>query len=84
MAKQSENNAMKMEVYRKINLQNSTMMDQYQEKKRIEDRSVLIDAQNRVRELQAQRRIIETNVNDPSIYKKDNGYSASWLVSRDG
>lgn len=72
MAKQSENNAMKMEVYRKINLQNSTMMDQYQEKKRIEDRSVLIDAQNRVRELQAQRRIIETNVNDPNIYKKEN------------
>jgi len=72
MAKQSENNAMKMEVYRKINLQNSTMLDSYQEKKRIEDRSVLIDAQNRVRELQAQRRIIETNVNDPNIYKKEN------------
>ena len=29
MAKQSENNAIKMEVYRKINMQNSTMMDQY-------------------------------------------------------
>jgi len=44
MAKQSENNAVRMEVYRKINMQNSTMMDQYQEKKRAEDRSILIEA----------------------------------------
>ena len=29
MAKQSENNAMRQEVFRKINIQNSTQMDQY-------------------------------------------------------
>lgn len=55
-----------MEVYRKINLQNSTMMDQYQEKKRAEDRNVLIEASSRVRDLQAQRRNMEQMANDPT------------------
>jgi len=34
MAKQSENNALRQEVYRKINVQNSSMMRDYQERKR--------------------------------------------------
>jgi len=34
MAKQSENHAVRQDVYRKINVQNTTMMSEYQEKKR--------------------------------------------------
>lgn len=42
---------MRGEVYRKINMQNSTMMGEYQEKKRAEDRSILIESQNMVKQL---------------------------------
>jgi hypothetical protein len=44
MARQIDNNAMRMDVYRKINMLNGSMMNQYQEKKRLEDRSVLLEA----------------------------------------
>lgn len=66
MAKQGENNAMRMEVFRKINLQNLTMLSSYQEKKRLEDRSVLIEASEKVRMFQDQRRAMEMTIDDPA------------------
>lgn len=46
MAKMIENNTMKMDVFKKIHLGNSTMLDQYQEKRRQEDKTVLMESRH--------------------------------------
>ena len=56
---------MRMEVYRKINMQNSTMMDEYQEKKRRQDRSVLMESADLVARLASQRKVFEQIANEP-------------------
>lgn len=59
MAKQSENSSVRQEVYRKINVQNTQMMSDYQERKRQEDRAILLASGTQIKSERESQRLKE-------------------------
>ena len=72
MMKQSENNAVRQEVYRKINSYNTKMVKEFQERRRLEDKDILMASVNEIKS-QSRRLSEKLLANEAEETKKQTG-----------